>query len=79
MSLAVFVAICVLGIDFLILVLFQWTYGDKRRARMTKVVEQRRALDERNRRPFLVGSRHHGPQTQIRLQKVRHRMGARVA
>jgi hypothetical protein len=32
MSLTMFLALCVLGLDFMIYALFQWTYGDKRRA-----------------------------------------------
>jgi hypothetical protein len=31
MSLTVFIAICVLGLDFMIFVLFQWLYGEKNR------------------------------------------------
>ena len=31
MSLNVFMALCVLGCDFMIYVLFQWLYGEKRR------------------------------------------------
>jgi len=31
MSLTVFFAICILGCDFMIFVLFKWLYGDKRR------------------------------------------------
>jgi hypothetical protein len=31
MSLTVFLAICVLSCDFLLYVLFQWIYGEKRR------------------------------------------------
>ena len=31
MSLTVFLAICVLGLDFMIFVLFQWLYGEKNR------------------------------------------------
>jgi hypothetical protein len=31
MSLTVFLAFCILGCDFLLYVLFQWTYGEKRR------------------------------------------------
>jgi hypothetical protein len=33
MSLTVFLAICVLGLDFMIFVLFQWLYGEKNRNR----------------------------------------------
>ncbi len=32
MSLNVFFTLCILGIDFLIYVLFQWTYGEKHRS-----------------------------------------------
>jgi hypothetical protein len=31
MSLTVFLAFCILGCDFLLYVLFQWTYGEKHR------------------------------------------------
>jgi hypothetical protein len=74
MSLNVFMAICVLGVDFLIYVLFQWTYGDKRRAMEKKVAEQRKAMEVERSRPFLVSSRKAGAVTQARLQRVRERM-----
>lgn len=74
MSLTIFIAVCVLGIDFLIYVLFQWTFADKRRALQKKLAEQRQALQSSPARPFLVTSRKVGPQTQARLQKVRERM-----
>jgi hypothetical protein len=32
MSLNIFLMICILGIDFMIYVLFQWIFGDKRKA-----------------------------------------------
>jgi hypothetical protein len=73
---SVFIAICVLALDFLFYVLFQWTYGDKRRAMMKKVAEPRRALEAQERRPFVVK---HGAETQARIRKVRARMGLRVA
>lgn len=46
MSLAIFLTLCILGIDFLIYVLFQWTFGDKRRALQRKIDMQRRAMKE---------------------------------
>jgi hypothetical protein len=46
MSLAIFLILCILGIDFLIYVLFQWTFGDKRRVLQRKIEEQRRAMKE---------------------------------
>ena len=46
MSLTVFLAFCILGIDFLLYVLFQWIYGEKYRkhARRVAAREKRRAL-----------------------------------
>jgi len=79
MPLGVFIAVAVLGMDFLVFVLFQWTYGDKRRTVMRRVAEQRRALEQPHHRPFLVSQHPRGPRTQARLQKVRARMGMRVA
>lgn len=79
MSFTVFIAICVLGIDFLIYVLFQWTFGDKRRAMQKKLLEHRNAMQQQPARPFLVSSRKPGgPETQARLRKVRERMATGV-
>jgi hypothetical protein len=74
MSITVFIAACVLGVDFLIYVLFQWTFADKRSALQKKLAQQRQALQIEPARPFLVSSRKAGPQTQARLEKVRERM-----
>jgi hypothetical protein len=74
MSLTVFIAVCVLGLDFLIYVLFHWTFADKRAALQKRLTQQRQALQVESARPFLVSSRKVGPQTQARLQKVRERM-----
>jgi len=41
-------------VDFLIYVLFQWTWGDKRRAIARQVAAHRNALEGQPRRPFLV-------------------------
>jgi hypothetical protein len=71
MSLTVFIAICVLGLDFLLYVLFQWTYADKRRALQRKVSAQRKAMKIR---PFVVDSPKAGPLTRARLERVRARM-----
>ncbi|MGB2668321.1 MAG: hypothetical protein WAK48_30325 [Candidatus Acidiferrum sp.] len=74
MSLAIFLAICIVGVDFLIYVLFQWTFGDKRRAIARKLAayrEQTQAQAQPEPRPFLAQA---GPQTRARLQKVRARL-----
>lgn len=44
MPLAVFLAFCILGCDFMIYVLFQWMYGEKRRKRPRKLPTRNRAL-----------------------------------
>jgi hypothetical protein len=43
MSLTVFLAICVLGLDFMIFVLFQWLYGEKNRNRFRRSATRRHA------------------------------------
>lgn len=74
MSLNIFMMVCVIGVDFLIYVLFQWTYGDKRRALQKKLAEQRKAMEAERSRPFVVRSKRVGAVTQARLQRVRERM-----
>jgi hypothetical protein len=47
MSITVFLAICILGCDFLLYVLFQWIYGEKHRKharRRAARAKERRAL-----------------------------------
>jgi len=41
MSITVFLAFCILGCDFLLYVLFQWTYGEKRRNRLHRSATRR--------------------------------------
>jgi hypothetical protein len=52
MAHTVFIALGILGIDFMIYVLFQWTYGDRRRAITRKIASLRN--DPHLPRPFLV-------------------------
>ncbi len=54
MSVTIFLAICVLGLDFMIYALFQWTYGDKRRALARKIAAHRNALQTPSLRRFPV-------------------------
>jgi hypothetical protein len=64
MGLTVFFALCILGIDFMIYVLFQWTWGDKRRAIARQVAAHRKAFEAQARRPFLVPSSESAPARQ---------------
>jgi hypothetical protein len=42
MSLTVFLAICILGCDLLLYILFQWIYGEKRRERSCRLATRHR-------------------------------------
>jgi hypothetical protein len=57
MSLTVFLALCILGCDFMIYMFFQWAYGEKRRAIARQVAAYRKAREEQPPRPFLVPAR----------------------
>jgi hypothetical protein len=61
MSLTVFLALCILGIDFMIYMFFQWTYGEKRRAISRQLAAYRKAREEQSPRPFLVASQQDPP------------------
>lgn len=43
MSFTIFLAFCILGLDFMIYVLFQWLYGDRRSVIARRVAQQRKA------------------------------------
>jgi hypothetical protein len=57
MSLTVFPALCILGLDFMIYALFQWTYGDKRNALARQLAAHKNALKKQSPRPVLVAHR----------------------
>jgi hypothetical protein len=43
MSLTVFLAFCILGCDFMLVVLFQWLYGEKHRGHKTRRASRNQA------------------------------------
>jgi hypothetical protein len=57
MPFSIFVALSILGLDFMIYVLFKLLYGDRRSAIARQVAAQRKSLGEATPRPFLVSSR----------------------
>lgn len=59
-------AMCILGVDFLVYAAFRWAYGDRRAALARKIAEEKEAFKEEDRRG--------GPETRARLQRVRERM-----
>ncbi|HEV3420829.1 MAG TPA: hypothetical protein VG075_11030 [Candidatus Acidoferrum sp.] len=54
MSLTVFLALCVLGLDFMIYVLFKLLYGDRRSVIARRVAEQRKIAQAEAAGLFLV-------------------------
>ena len=54
MSATVFLAICILGCDFLLYFLYQWTYGEKRRGLSRRSARPKSGVNQPDARPFLV-------------------------
>jgi hypothetical protein len=73
MSATVFLAICILGCDFLLYFLFQWTYGEKHRGLVRRSRAQKIAMNQPDARPFLVASRKSATGGMRRLQTTRRR------
>jgi hypothetical protein len=46
MTLTLFLALSILGLDFLLYALFQWTYGERRRKRVRPRTSSRHALGQ---------------------------------
>ena len=61
MSLTVFLALCVLGLDFMIYVLFKLLYGDRRSVIARRVAAQREAARAEASGLFLVPARKTAP------------------
>ena len=57
MSATLFLAFCILGCDFLLYFLFQWTYGEKRRGLARRSSAPKGAMNQPDARPFLIASR----------------------
>ena len=57
MSATLFLAFCILGCDFLLYFLFQWTYGERRRGLTRRSRAPKGAMNQPDARPFLIASR----------------------
>ncbi len=57
MSATLFLAFCILGCDFLLYFLFQWTYGERRRGLARRSSAPKSDMNPPDPRPFLVSSR----------------------
>ena len=71
MSVTVFLAFCILGCDFLLYVLYQFTYGEKRRGLARRSAARKSAMNQPDARPFLVASRKSAMGGAHRLESVR--------
>jgi hypothetical protein len=70
MSITVFLAFCILGCDFLLYILFQWVYGEKRRK------HARRAAARREKRQTVPGQQAEEPRVLAFPQRpIQHRTG----
>jgi len=57
MSATVFLAVCILGCDFLLYFLYQWTYGEKRRGLSRRSARRKIGVNQPDARPFLIATR----------------------
>lgn len=57
MSATVFLAICILGCDFLLYFLYQWTYGERRRGLSRRSARPKSGVNQPDGRPFLIATR----------------------
>jgi hypothetical protein len=71
MSATIFLAFCVLGCDFLLYVLYQFTYGEKHRGLSRRSALPKSAMNQPDARPFLVASRRSAGGGIQRLQNMR--------
>jgi hypothetical protein len=60
MSLTIFIALCVLGCDVLIYILYQWAFGESRRIREGRAAARRRAEAAKDPHSHLVGRQGRG-------------------
>ena len=78
MSLTLFITLCVLGCDFLIYLLYQWAFGERRRTLMRKAASRQRTEALANPRPHprtTVGR----PVAVLRTKEPRRPVSARIA
>lgn len=73
MSATLFLAFCILGCDFLLYFLFQWTYGEKRRGLARRSRNRMSPMNQPSARPFLIASRKSAAGGTQRLQTSRRR------
>jgi len=71
MSATLFLALCIVGCDFLLYFLYQWTYGERRRGLSRRSRSPKIAMNQPDARPFLVSSRRSAARSTQRVQMMR--------
>jgi hypothetical protein len=71
MSATLFLAFGILGCDFLLYVLFQWTYGERRRGLSGRSKARKTLITQPDPRPFLVAARRSAAGAVQRPESVR--------
>jgi hypothetical protein len=79
MSATLFLAFCILGCDFLLYFLFQWTYGEKRRGLTRRSPAPKGAMNQPDARPFLIASRKRASGRGRQFQSASPQVDAREA
>ncbi len=74
MSATLLLAICILGCDFLLYVLYQWTYGERRRGLARRSGARQTHMNQPDPRPFLISSRQNAVGGAQRAQSMRQRI-----
>jgi len=77
MSATIFLAICILGCDFLLYVLYQWNYGERRRGLSRRPRALRTTVEQQNVEPFLAASRKRAAGPKGNLRVIRGRAAVR--
>src|ERR1700723_2944482 len=71
MSATLFLALCIVGCDFLLYFLYQWTYGERRRGLSRRARSRKTAMNQPDARPFLISSRRSATRSTQRVQMMR--------
>jgi hypothetical protein len=79
MSATLFLAFCILGCDFLLYFLFQWTYGERRRGLTRRSAAPKGAMNQPDARPFLIASRKRASRRGRQFQSASRQVDAREA
>ena len=77
MSTTVFLAVCILGCDLLLYILYEWTYGERRRGLSRRTRSRKTMVERQNVEPFLAASRKRAAETKQNMRVIRGRAAER--